>query len=133
MEKYLIVAFAILVIASLLLWGCAKMPKNLARMQKDYNKMLVQAEELAKALCAHSEFSCAFWKNALGSDWEKLPAEACSILDEINKIVEGKTPEELSPKEKGALLGLWLRFTYLVSKDLIEKVVPYMLKYAAFF
>jgi len=128
-EKYLIIIFVVMVILSLILYGCSKMPKNISKLQKEYNKMMIQAESLAEVLCTHSEFSSAFWKNALGVDKEKLPAEAYRILDQIDSITKGKKPEDLTPSEKGALLGLWLRFTYLVSEDIIKKVVPYMTKF----
>ena len=131
MEKYLIIIFVVMVILSLTLYGCSKMPKNISKLQKEYNKMMIQAESLAEVLCAHSEFSSAFWKNALGADKEKLPAEAYRILDQIDSITKGKKSEDLTSSEKGALLGLWLRFTYLVSEDIIKKVVPYMTRFSA--
>jgi len=128
-EKYLIIIFVVMVILSLILYGCSKIPKNISKLQKEYNKMMIQAESLAEVLCTHSEFSSAFWKNALGADKEKLPAEAYKILDQIDSITKGKKPEDLTSSEKGALLGLWLRFTYLVSEDIIKKVVPYMTRF----
>jgi len=129
MEKYLIIAFVVLVVLSLFLFGCSRLSKGIPKLQEEYNKLMVQAEDLAKVLCTHSEFSSAFWKNALGVDREKLPAEAYAILDRIDSITKEKNPEDLTPSEKGALLGLWLRFTYLVSEDIIKKVVPFMMKF----
>jgi len=58
-----------------------------------------------------------------------LPAEALIILNEIEHTVKGKTAEELTECEKGKLLGLWQRFGSLVGKDIIERVVPYMIKF----
>jgi len=99
------------------------------KLIKNYEDFMKQADELAVVLCSHSEFSACYWQTALGDDINKLPAEALNILNEIEQIVRGKTADELTECEKGKLLGLWQRFTYLVGKDVIEKVVPYMIKF----
>ena len=106
--------------------GCAG---HMGKLTKNYNDFMKQADELAVVLCSHSEFSTCYWQAALGDDINKLPAEALNILDEIEQTVKGKTADELTECEKGKLLGLWQRFTYLVGKDIIEKVVPYMIKF----
>jgi len=89
-----------------------------------------QAEALAEVLCKHSEFSVCYWEAVLGDDINKLPAEALNILSEIEQITKGKSVEDLTECEKGKLLGLWKRFAYLVSKDVIKRVVPFMIKFA---
>ncbi|MHA1396105.1 MAG: hypothetical protein ACTSSF_00045 [Candidatus Heimdallarchaeaceae archaeon] len=106
--------------------GCAG---HTGKLVKNYDDFMKQANELAIVLCTHSEFSTCYWQAALGDDINKLPAEALNILDEIEQTVKGKTVDELTECEKGKLLGLWQRFTYLVGKDIIEKVVPYMIKF----
>jgi len=106
--------------------GCAG---HMGKLTKNYNDFMKQADELAQILCKHSEFSTCYWQAALGDDINKLPTEALNILNEIEQIVRGKTADELTECEKGKLLGLWQRFTYLVGKDVIEKVVPYMIKF----
>jgi len=106
--------------------GCAG---HTGKFTRNYNDFMKQADELAQVLCKHSEFSSCYWQTALGDDINKLPAEALNILDEIEQIVKGKTANELTECEKGKLLGLWQRFSYLVGKDIIEKVVPYMIKF----
>ena len=106
--------------------GCAG---HMGKFIKNYDAFMKQANELAVVLCSHSEFSTCYWKAALGSDINKLPAEALNILSEIEQTVKGKTADELTECEKGKLLGLWQRFTYLVGKDIIERVVPYMIKF----
>lgn len=105
--------------------GCAGMGK----LTKNYDDFMKQADELAQVLCEHSEFSTCYWQAALGDDINKLPAEALNILNEIEQTVKGKTAEELTECEKGKLLGLWQRFGSLVGKDIIERVVPYMIKF----
>ena len=100
-----------------------------SKLTKNYEGFMKQADELAQVLCEHSEFSTCYWQAALGDDINKLPAEALNILDEIEQTVKGKTADELTECEKGKLLGLWQRFTYLVGKDIIERVVPYMIKF----
>ena len=108
-----------------ILLGCAGMSK----LTENYDNFMKQADELAIVLCSHSEFSTCYWQAALGDDINKLPAEALNILNEIEQTVKGKTADELTECEKGKLLGLWQRFSYLVGKDIIEKVVPYMIKF----
>jgi len=110
----------------LIFLGCAG---HMGKLTKNYNDFMKQADELAIVLCSHSKFSACYWQAALGDDINKLPAEALNILDEIEQTVKGKTADELTECEKGKLLGLWQRFTYLVGKDIIEKVVPYMIKF----
>jgi len=106
--------------------GCAG---HMGKLIKNYDDFMRQADELAIVLCTHSEFSTCYWQAALGDDINKLPAEALNILDEIEQTVKGKTADELTECEKGKLLGLWQRFGSLVSKDIIERVVPYMIKF----
>jgi len=106
--------------------GCAG---HMGKLTKNYNDFMKQADELAIVLCSHSEFSACYWQAALGNDINKLPAEALNILNEIEQTVKGKTADELTECEKGKLLGLWQRFSYLVGKDIIERIVPYMIKF----
>ena len=113
------------VLCILLLVGCAARMKGLT---KSYDKFMKQADRLAAVLCSHSEFSVCYWQAALGDDISKMPAEAMEILNEIELTVKGKKVEDLTECEKGKLLGLWQRFTYLVGKDVIKRVVPFMVK-----
>ncbi len=113
------------ILCVLLLVGCAARMKGLT---KSYDKFMKQADKLAAVLCSHSEFSVCYWQAALGDDISKMPAEAVEILNEIEVTVKGKTVGELTECEKGKLLGLWQRFTYLVGKDVIKRVVPFMVK-----
>jgi len=106
------------------LLGCA----GTSRLKYNYDVFMKEADEVAQLLCEHSEFSSCYWKAVLGSDIDKLPREALDILDEIERITRGKTFSDLTECEKGQLLGLWQRFGFLVSKEVIEKVVPFMLK-----
>ncbi|RLG26202.1 hypothetical protein DRN85_03690 [Methanosarcinales archaeon] len=113
------------VLCILLLAGCAARMKGFT---KSYDKFMKRADKLAAVLCSHSEFSVCYWQAALGDDISKMPAEAMEILNEIELTVKGKTVGELTECEKGKLLGLWQRFTYLVGKDVIKRVVPFMVK-----
>ena len=125
MEGVTVVKVVALLLCALLLVGCATHMKGLT---KSYDKFMKQADRLAAVLCSHSEFSVCYWQAALGDDISKLPAEAMEILNEIELTVKGKTVGELTECEKGKLLGLWQRFTYLVGKDVIKRVVPFMVK-----
>jgi len=107
------------------LLGCSA---GTSHFRCNYSALMEEADKVAQVLCEHSEFSSCYWKAALGSDIDKLPREALEILDEIEQITRGKTFSDLTECEKGQLLGLWQRFTYLVSREVIEKVVPFMLK-----
>ena len=122
----MIITAIILSLCLLLLVGCAVRVKSLT---KRYDKFMNQADKLAAVLCEHSEFSVCYWKAALGEDIGKMPAEAMEILEEIERTVKGKKVEDLTECEKGKLLGLWQRFGSLVGKDLIERVVPFMVKF----
>ena len=106
--------------------GCAG---HMGKLTKNYEGFMKQADELAQVLCEHSEFSTCYWQAALGNDINKLPIEALNILNEIEQITKDKTADELTECEKGKLLGLWQRFGSLVGKDIIERVVPYMIKF----
>lgn len=116
----------VLLLCALLLVGCAARMKGLT---KDYDKFMRQADKLAAALCEHSEFSVCYWQAALGSDIGRMPVEAIEILNEIEQIVKGRKVEDLTECEKGKLLGLWQRFGSLVGKDVIERVVPFIVKF----
>ncbi|RLI43725.1 hypothetical protein DRO59_00140 [Candidatus Bathyarchaeota archaeon] len=118
----------ILLLLCSIVWGCAEV--NLRKCSRSYDKFMNQAEALAEVLCKHSEFSVCYWEAVLGDDINKLPAEALNILSEIEQITKGKSVEDLTECEKGKLLGLWKRFAYLVSKDVIKRVVPFMIKFA---
>ena len=109
-----------------ILLGCAG---HIGKLTKNYDNFMRQADELAIVLCSHSEFSTCYWQAALGDDINKMPAEALNILNEIEQTVKNKTADELTECEKGKLLGLWQRFGSLVGKDIIERVVPYMIKF----
>jgi len=119
----------ILFLCILLGLGCAGSGSNFKKFNKNYNKLMIQADELAEVLCEHSEFSVCYWRSALGEDIKKLPVEALECLDRIDQIVRGKTVDELSECEKAEVLGLWQRFAGLVTKELIEQVTPYMVKF----
>ena len=106
--------------------GCAG---HMSKLTKNYDAFMKQADESATTLCSHSEFSACYWRAALGEDINKLPAEALDILDEIEQTVKDKTADELTACERGKLLGLWQRFTYLVSEDIAKKLVPFMIKF----
>ncbi|RLC80155.1 MAG: hypothetical protein DRJ03_22215 [Chloroflexi bacterium] len=125
MEGVTIVKVVVLSLCVLLLVGCATRMKGLT---KSYDKFMKQADKLAAVLCSHSEFSVCYWQAALGDDISKMPVEAMEILNEIELTVKGKTVGELTECEKGKLLGLWQRFAYLVGKDVIKRVVPFMVK-----
>jgi len=114
---------SLLIVVSFLL-GCT----GTSHFRHHYSEFMEEADKVAKVLCEHSEFSSCYWKAALGSDIDKLPREALNILDEIEQITRGKTFSELTECEKGQLLGLWQRFGFLVGREMIEKVVPFMLK-----
>jgi len=115
------------VLCVLLLVGCAARMKGLTR---SYDKFMKQADKLAAVLCSHSEFSVCYWQAALGDDISKMPAEAMEILNEIETTIKGRKAEDLTECEKGKLLGLWQRFAYLAGKDVIKRVVPFMIKFA---
>ena len=125
MEGVTIVKVVVLSLCVLFLVGCATRMKGLT---KSYDKFMKQADKLAAVLCSHSEFSVCYWQAALGDDISKMPVEAMEILNEIELTVKGKTVGELTECEKGKLLGLWQRFAYLVGKDVIKRVVPFMVK-----
>ena len=116
----------VLLLCALLLVGCAAQMRSLT---KSYDKFMKQADRLAVVLCEHSEFSVCYWEAALGNDAGKLPVEAMEILGEIETIIKGRKAEDLTECEKGKLLGLWQRFGQLVGKDVIEQVVPFMIKF----
>ena len=120
MKKLSIILFCFMLL------GCVG---HMGKLTRNYEDFMKQADELAVVLCSHSEFSTCYWQAALGDDINKLPAEALNILNEIEQTVKDKTAEELTECEKGKLLGLWQRFGSLVGKDIIEKVVPYMIKF----
>jgi len=124
MKRRLVVLFLLCSIV----WGCAG--GSLKKWGKSYNKFMKQAEALAEVLCEHSEFSSCYWKAVLGNDINKLPVEALTILNEIEQITKGRSAEDLTECEKGRLFGLWKRFAYLVGKDVIKRVVPFMIKFA---
>ncbi len=125
MEGVTVVKVVVLLLCASLLVGCAARVKGFT---KSCDKFMKQADRLAAVLCSHSEFSVCYWQAALGDDISKMPAEAMEILNEIEVTVKGKTVGELTECEKGKLLGLWQRFTYLVGKDVIKRVVPFMVK-----
>ena len=127
MEWTTIAKVVALVLCVSLLVGCATRMRGLTR---NYDKFMRRADELAAVLCSHSEFSVCYWQAALGDDISKMPAEAMEILNEIELTVKGRKVEDLTECEKGRLLGLWQRFGQLVSKDVIERVVPFMVKFA---
>ena len=127
MEGVTVVKVVALLLCALLLVGCATHMKGLT---KSYDKFMKQADRLAAVLCSQSEFSVCYWQAALGDDISKMPAEAMEILNEIELTVKGRKVEDLTECEKGKLLGLWQRFGQLVSKDVIERVVPFMVKFA---
>ncbi len=125
MEGVTVVKVVVLLLCALLLVGCATHMKGLT---KSYDKFMKQADRLAAVLCSHSEFSVCYWQAALGDDISKMPAEAMEILNEIELTVKGKKVEDLTECEKAKLLGLWQRFGSLVGKDVIRRVVPFMVK-----
>jgi len=127
MEGVTIAKVITLLLCVVLLVGCAARMKGLT---KSYDKFMKQADRLAAVLCSHSEFSVCYWKAALGDDVSKMPAEAMEILSEIETTIKGRKVEDLTECEKGKLLGLWQRFAYLVGKDVIKRVVPFMMKFA---
>ena len=116
---------AMLLLIAVICFGCG----HGSKMLKNYDKWMKQADELAKTLCTHSEFSVCFWKATLGPDINKLPYEAIMILDQIEKTIKGKKYEDLTECEKATILGLWLRFTAMVSVETIKAVTPYLVKF----
>ena len=122
-----VVKIVALLLCVLLLVGCAAHMRSFTR---SYDRFMKQADRLAAVLCSHSEFSVCYWKAALGEDIGKMPAEAMEILEEIERTIKGRKVEDLTECEKGKLLGLWQRFGQLVGKDVIKRVVPFMMKFA---
>ena len=122
-----VVKIVTLLLCVLLLVGCAAHMRSFTR---SYDRFMKQADRLAAVLCSHSEFSVCYWKAALGEDIGKMPAEAMEILEEIEQTIKGREVEDLTECEKGKLLGLWQRFGQLVSKDIIKRIVPFMVKFA---
>ena len=128
MEGVTIAKVITLLLCVVLLVGCAA--ARMKGLTKSYDKFMKQADRLAAVLCSHSEFSVCYWKAALGDDVSKMPVEAMEILSEIETTIKGRKVEDLTECEKGKLLGLWQRFAYLVGKDVIKRVVPFMMKFA---
>lgn len=120
------VLFSLLLI-SFLLFGCAG--NTTLKMNRNYDRWMKQADSFAKVLCSHSEFSVCFWKSVLGPDINQLPHEAVTILEQIEKIIKGKKVNELTECEKATVFGLWLRFSGMVSADVIKRVTPYLVKF----
>jgi len=100
---------------------------------KNYDKFMKESDKVVVVLCKYSERSSCFWKAALGEDIGKLPHEAVVILERIEEIVKGKKPEDLTECEKGEVAGLWARFTFLVGKEVLEKLPADLAKLAAVF
>lgn len=100
--------------------GCSQAPIKFDPI-KQYSDAMIEAEKLAAVLCSHSEFSAAFWKASLDGD---MSMDLQEILTRIDTIIKGKQAEELSPAEKGELMGLWMRFTAMLSKETILKIAP---------
>jgi len=100
---------------------------------RDYNKFMKESDKLVVALCKYSERSSCFWRAALGEDIGKLPHEAVIILERIREIVKGKKPKDLTECEKGEIIGLWVRFTFLAGKEVLEKLPADLVKFAAAF
>ena len=93
-----------------------------------------QADELAKVLCKHSAFSVCFWKNLLGEDLiSQLPHGAYEALETIEKTIKGKRYEDLTECEKGTILACWLRFTGMLTAEMIEKMPTWATKFIALF
>lgn len=112
--------------------GCATSVNNAGgkNIIDNYDRWMNEADKLATVLCRHSDFSSCFWIAALGSDADRtLPAEARRLLDDIADLVKGKTPDQLTECEKGKLMGMWMRFTYLVGESTIKKVTPYLIDF----
>ena len=93
-----------------------------------------QADELARVLCKHSAFSVCFWKNLLGEDLiSQLPHGAYEALKTIEKTIEGKRYEDLTECDKGTILACWLRFTGMLTAEMIEKMPAWATKFIALF
>jgi len=107
---------------------------NLKKSVEFYNNSMQQADELAKVLCKHSAFSVCFWKNLLGEDLiSQLPHGAYEALETIEKTIEGKSYEDLTECDKGTILACWLRFTGMLTAEMIEKMPTWATKFIALF
>lgn len=106
--------------------GCASIQK----VTEDYNDAMIQSEALATIVANHAQFSACFWVEALGSDADRtLPAEAKEVLNKIYTAAKDTLPEEMTDCQKAEILGLWTRFTYLVSAEVIRKIIPAMAQF----
>ena len=93
-----------------------------------------QADELAKVLCKHSAFSVCFWKNLLGEDlMSQLPHGAYEALETIERTIKDKKYEDLTDCDKGTILACWIRFTGVLTSEMIEKMPAWATKFIASF
>ena len=93
-----------------------------------------QADELAKVLCKHSAFSVCFWKNLLGEDlMSQLPHGAYEALETIERTIKDKKYKDLTDCDKGTILACWLRFTGMLTTEMIEKMPSWATKFIALF
>ena len=107
---------------------------NLNQSIEFYNNTMQQADELAKVLCEHSAFSVCFWRNLLGEDViSQLPHGAYEALETIEKTIEGKRYEDLTECEKGTILACWLRFTGMLTAEMMKKMPSWATKFIALF
>ena len=107
---------------------------NINKSMQAIDIAMQQADELAKVLCKHSAFSVCFWKNLLGEDlMSQLPHGAYEALETIEKTIQGKRYEDLTECDKGTILACWLRFTGMLTTEMIEKMPAWATKFIALF
>ena len=120
--KKLISLFLILTFLFTIACGTTSNTIKVPKIDKSYEKVMKQADDLAKILAKYSAFSICFWKNALGEDINKLSYSSIQCLNKIEKIMKNKDYKDLTECEKGTILACWLRFSAELTNQMITKL-----------
>jgi len=120
--KKLISLFLILTFLFTIACGTTSNTIKFPKVTKNYEKVMKQADDLAKVLAKYSAFSVCFWKNVLGEDMNRLSYNSIQCLNEIEKIMKNKDYKDLTECEKGTILACWLRFSAELTNQMITKL-----------
>ena len=120
--KKLISLFLILTFLFTIACGTTSNTIRVPKIDKSYEKVMKQADDLAKILAKYSAFSICFWKNALGEDINKLSYSSIQCLNEIEKIMKNKDYKDLTECEKGTILACLLKFSAELTNQMITKL-----------
>jgi len=120
--KKLISFFLISMLLFTIACGTTSTTVKVPKIDKGYEKVMKQADDLAKVLAKHSAFSICFWKAALGEDINKLSHSSIICLNAIEQIMMNKNYKDLNDCEKGIILACWLKFSAELTNQMIAKL-----------